>query len=39
MEDSDFGIDENNETFAGKGLEKEEVFSISFENEQEIVEY
>ena len=39
LEDSDFGTDENNETFADKELEEEEVRSIPFEIKQAVVEY
>ena len=39
LEDSDFDIDENYETFADKELEKEEVWIIAFETKQAVVEY
>ena len=39
LENSNFGVDENRETFADKELEKEEVPSIRFEAKEEVFEY
>ena len=39
LEDSDYGVDENNETFSDKEVEEEEVRSILFETKQAVVEY
>ena len=38
LEDSDFGLDENNEIFANKEIEKENVPSIPFKTKQTVVE-
>ena len=37
--DSDFRLDENNETFADMELEEEVVLSFPFETKQAVVEY
>ena len=39
LENSDFGIDENNETFADKEMEEKEVPSTLFEANQAFIEY
>ena len=39
LENSNFGIDENNETFENEELEKKEVLRILFETIQTVVQY
>ena len=39
LEDSNFGIDENYETFDDKELEKEEIPIIALETKQAVVDY